>query len=321
MSRPLAPLSLDLDNKWSYLKTHGDSSWESFPSYYDIVVPRVLSILDELGITITFFVVGKDAEVPEHREHLQSIVASGHDVGSHSYLHEPWLHLYQREQLRADLEQAHAAISQATGVEPRGFRGPGFSLSNDTLVELRRLGYTYDATVFPNLLNPVGRAYYFMTSDLTPEEKEQRKALFGTLADARRPNVPFEWDLGSDRLTEIPVTTVPGIRIPFHFSYLIYLAAISEGAAVAYLRSALRLCRLRGVAPSLLLHPLDFMGADDDSELSFFPGMKMRSGRKLEIVVRCLKLLTDRYEVVSFDRYLPAIEGLRTRVPDLVGAS
>ncbi len=31
MRKPIASLSLDLDNKWSYMKTHGDAGWESFP--------------------------------------------------------------------------------------------------------------------------------------------------------------------------------------------------------------------------------------------------------------------------------------------------
>ncbi len=45
MTKPLASLSLDLDNRWSYMKTHGDEGWESFPSYLDVVVPRVLDLL------------------------------------------------------------------------------------------------------------------------------------------------------------------------------------------------------------------------------------------------------------------------------------
>ena len=43
MRRPIASLSLDLDNKWSYMKTHGDQGWEAFPSYLDAVVPRFRS--------------------------------------------------------------------------------------------------------------------------------------------------------------------------------------------------------------------------------------------------------------------------------------
>ncbi len=34
-ARPLLSLSLDLDNKWSYLKTHGDAGWDAFPSYLE----------------------------------------------------------------------------------------------------------------------------------------------------------------------------------------------------------------------------------------------------------------------------------------------
>ena len=37
-TRPVASVSLDLDNHWSYLKTHGDPQWEDRPSYLDVVV-------------------------------------------------------------------------------------------------------------------------------------------------------------------------------------------------------------------------------------------------------------------------------------------
>ena len=53
MPQPIASLSLDLDNKWSYLKTRGDQRWEEFPSYLDGVVPRVLQLLDDLDLRAT----------------------------------------------------------------------------------------------------------------------------------------------------------------------------------------------------------------------------------------------------------------------------
>ena len=59
--KPLASISLDLDNLWSYMKTHGDPGWESFPSYLDTFIPVVLDILDDLNLKITFFIVGQDA--------------------------------------------------------------------------------------------------------------------------------------------------------------------------------------------------------------------------------------------------------------------
>ena len=58
-NKPIASLSLDLDNLWCYMKTHGDSGWDYFPSYLDTVVPRILEFLDERGLKITFFIVGQ----------------------------------------------------------------------------------------------------------------------------------------------------------------------------------------------------------------------------------------------------------------------
>src|SRR6185369_10188375 len=93
-AKPIASLSLDLDNKWSYMKTHGDKGWESFPSYLGIVVPRVLEFLKARNLKITVFVVGQDAALAKNREALGSLAAAGHEIGNHSFHHEPWLHLY-----------------------------------------------------------------------------------------------------------------------------------------------------------------------------------------------------------------------------------
>ena len=71
--KPVASLSLDLDNKWSYMKTHGDAGWETFPSYLDTVVPRVLNFLKDRDLKITFFIVGQDAALEKNREAIASL--------------------------------------------------------------------------------------------------------------------------------------------------------------------------------------------------------------------------------------------------------
>ena len=127
----IASISLDLDNKWSYMKTHGDAGWESFPTYLDVVVPRVLDLFDELGITLTFFVVGQDADRDENHPALRSIADRGHEIGNHSYHHEPWLHLYSKDRIVEEFVRSEACIERATGQKTIGFRGPGFSYSQD----------------------------------------------------------------------------------------------------------------------------------------------------------------------------------------------
>ena len=316
--KPLASLSLDLDDKWSYLKTHGDPGWDRFPSYLDRVVPRVLDFLVARKLTITWFVVGQDADLPRNREVLSRLTAAGHEVGNHSYHHEPWLHLYTPAEIEDELARAEAAIAAATGVRPTGFRGPGFSLSEGVLDVLVRRGYRYDASTLPTYLGPLARAYYFMTAKLSPEERRQRAKLFGTLADGNRPVKPYRWRTPAGPLLEIPVTTMPVIKTPIHVSYLLYLARFSAAAARAYFRAAVRLCLRSRTPPSILLHPLDFLGGDDDPDLGFFPAMDRPAGWKLGLVSDFLAELTAAFDVVPMGRHAAAVAGerLKTRSPD-----
>src|SRR5438552_11467693 len=120
--KPIASLSLDLDNKWSYLKTHGDPGWERLPSYLDVVVPRVLDFLEARNLTITVFIVGQDAALDKNRELLRAIAAR-HEIGNHSFHHEPWLHLYSEERTDTELGRAEEHIERATVRRPLGFRG------------------------------------------------------------------------------------------------------------------------------------------------------------------------------------------------------
>jgi hypothetical protein len=297
MSRRRASLSLDLDNLWSYQKVHGDPGWQAFPSYLDLVVPRFLDLLAERSLRITVFVVGQDAALERNHAALRQVVGAGHEVGNHSFHHEPWLHLHAPERIAEEIGRAEAAIEAATGVRPRGFRGPGYSLSEAVLRVLAARGYAYDCSTFPTVVGPLARAYYFLRARLDASQKAERKALFGGVRDGFRPLRPYAWDLGDARLPEIPVTTMPGTRVPIHFSYLHWLAGASEGLASAYFAASLRACALAGVEPSLLLHPLDFLGGDDVEGLGFFPAMDQPGAAKMARMRRLLAMLADRFEV------------------------
>lgn len=315
--KPLASLSLDLDNQWSYMKTHGDAGWRSFPSYLNRLVPRVLDFLARRELRVTVFVVGQDAALAGNREALAAIGAAGHEIGNHSFHHQPWLHLFTEEEIDAELARAEEAIATATGQRPSGFRGPGFSLSLPTLRVLARRGYRYDASTLPTFLGPLARAYYLLSARLTSEEKRQRRRLFGGLAEGLRPLAPYRWRLGEERLLEIPVTTMPGLRTPIHASYLLYLAMFSPAAAAAYWRAALALCRRRGIGLSLLLHPLDFLGCDDGlGELDFFPAMRLPSERKLELLGGYLEAFCARFEVVPLGHHAATLAA-RPDLPEI----
>jgi hypothetical protein len=268
----MASISLDLDDQWSYMKVHGDEGWDKFPSYLDVVLPITLDVLDKLDIRITFFIVGQDAAIEKNHAVLKSIVDRGHEVANHSFHHESWLKTYSKEKIEAEIIHAEEAILKATGKRTNMFRGPGFSWSNDLLEVLEKRNYIFDASLLPTYISPLMRKYYFWKSNLSKEEKESRKELFGSFKESFYPLKPYTWRFKNKKtLLEIPVTTMPVFKIPFHQSYLLFISNISTGLMKFYLRFAIMMCKVTRTQPSYLLHPLDLIGKDVVPELAFFP--------------------------------------------------
>jgi hypothetical protein len=314
-NRPLASVSLDLDNLWSYMKTHGDEEWKHYPSYYDIFVPYILDVLRALDIKITFFIVGRDAADIKNKNYLRKISEEGHDIGNHSFNHEVWINQYSRDQFENDLEKAEKAIFEATGKKTEGFRGPGFCWSKTMLEVLYDHQYLYDASSLPTFVGPFARMYYFWKSDFSKEEKLKRKSLFGPFSEGFRRLKPFCWDLGDGKkIAEIPVTTMPILKLPFHLSYLIFLNNISPVLMNIYLNAALFLCDLTRTPVSFLLHPLDIIGGDQIKQLAFFPGMNISSKRKVEILREVISKLKEKYKIVNMREYNECVKFKENRL-------
>jgi len=295
MTMQPASISLDLDNQWAYMKTQGLIGAGVYPTYLERIAPRILEQLRNQKQSITFFVVGKDAEMPENHRAISAIAAAGHELANHSHLHEPWLQTYSEMELRSDFERAEAAISSISGSVPVGFRGPGFCASAGIRRMLMERGYLYDASSFPTVMSPVARAYFMLKSNLPAEEKKKRSGLYGSVSGAFGELNPFEIEPG---LLEMPVTTMPLLRLPVHMSYLMFLAQYSDALARLYWRTALLLCRARGVQPHMLLHPTDFFDSQDVPEMSFFPGMGIPAERKMALTAFVIESLQSHFRVV-----------------------
>ncbi len=304
MSKPIASLSLDLDDLWAYQRSHGDPAWTQYGSYLPALMPPLLDLLDEHACRITFFVVGADAAAPKSAPWIRMITQRGHEVGNHSYNHECWMQRRSREEINSEIDRAEEAIAAATGATPRGYRGPAFSWSPVLLDVLAERGYVYDASTLPTYLGPLARAYFLATARLSREQREQHRDLFGSLRDGTRPVHTYRWQLASGRsLLEIPVTTIPLVKTPFHLSYLIYLSRFSLGLMRAYLRTAIRLCLRTGVNPSFLLHPLDFLALEDAPEVAFFPAMDLPVAHKRRVVHEALATLAAHFTLVPMSSH------------------
>lgn len=299
--RPVASVSVDLDNLWAYLKTHGDQDWSRLPSFLPAAVPRLLDVLGAHEVTATFFAVGMDVEREDGAKAVAEVSAGGHEVANHSYRHEPWLHRYSRAELETELARTEEAIVAAGAPRPVGFRGPGYSVTPDLLAVLAERGYTYDASVLPTWTGPLARAFH----NRTAPAGEGRDELFGGLSRVLAPNRAHRLRLADGtHLVELPVTTMPLLRVPVHGAYVLLLHAISPRLARTYFATAIRLCRYLGIGPSLLVHPTDVLGGAEAPGMEFFPGMAVPAEQKVALLDWMLATLCRHFDVVGTGRHV-----------------
>lgn len=82
--------------------------------------------------------------------------------------------------------------------------------------------------------------------------------------------------------------------------------------ATAYFQTAVTACRTAGVEPSLLLHPLDFLGPEEVQGLDFFPAMNIPGDLKRERVAGYLDQLRSQFDVVPIGEHARRLEARGT---------
>ncbi|MEN6465191.1 MAG: polysaccharide deacetylase family protein [Syntrophaceae bacterium] len=86
-----------------------------------LTTPPLLELLDRHGVKAAFFVAGGRAAM--HGELIEAIIARGHEIGNHSYHHDPLLMLRGRKTIIREIETTQEAL-QRYGVSPLAFRPP-----------------------------------------------------------------------------------------------------------------------------------------------------------------------------------------------------
>ena len=107
-------------------------------------VPRLLRLLDRLGVRATFFVPGWVAE--RWSDAVRSIRDAGHEIGCHGYLHEGSRGATPAEEA-VRLDRAMAALDAVAGVRPIGYRAPMWQVSRALPGLLAERGFAYDSSL------------------------------------------------------------------------------------------------------------------------------------------------------------------------------
>jgi peptidoglycan-N-acetylglucosamine deacetylase len=213
----LASVSVDLDEIPCYTAIHGLSSpaGPARHAIYDRALPRWLEFFDAHGIKGTFFVVGADLARPENAARIRDAVARGHEIASHSQHHLYDLTRQPRARVEEEVDLATAALGDATGARPVGFRSPGYTTDEALLEVLSSRGYLYDSSVFPCPAYYAAKATAMLGIRL--RGRSSRSVLDHPrvlLAPADPYRVGSRYHRRGDGLLELPVAVTRRLRLP-----------------------------------------------------------------------------------------------------------
>lgn len=106
-------------------------------------VPRILELLARHALPATFFVPGDTAD--RHAGLVGALLAGGHEVGHHGYLHLRTDKVSEHDQ-RAEVELGFEALERAGAPRPVGYRSPAWEMTRETFQLLVDHGIRYDSS-------------------------------------------------------------------------------------------------------------------------------------------------------------------------------
>lgn len=145
-----ALVSVDLDDLWCYHAIHGLEP----PSEVDAVThhawQRFLDLFKQLNLKVTFFVIGRSLDAAPVRATLMRALREGHELGNHTQNHPYNLVRLPPSQCEAELLECDRRLRDF-GVEPVGFRAPGYVHNRALLRQVETMGYRYDSSKLPSV--------------------------------------------------------------------------------------------------------------------------------------------------------------------------
>jgi len=139
-------LSFDSDHETNELRDGGKSigrlCWGQYGNR--VGVPRILALLAKHGVKSTFYVPAVTALL--YPEEQRRVIAEGHEIGIHGWIHELNSVLPQEDERDLMLRSAET-LEKIAGVRPVGCRTPSWDFSPSTLAIEKEMGLLYDSSL------------------------------------------------------------------------------------------------------------------------------------------------------------------------------
>jgi peptidoglycan/xylan/chitin deacetylase (PgdA/CDA1 family) len=145
-ARCAVALSFDSDHETIELRFGGNSYGKMSQGQYGARkgMPRILSLLERHDVPATFFMPAVSAMT--HPDEVRAVVAAGHELGIHSWIHEFNSRLDHATERDLALRAADA-LEKLSGRRPVGMRTASWDFSPYTLKIIREMGLLYDSSL------------------------------------------------------------------------------------------------------------------------------------------------------------------------------
>jgi peptidoglycan/xylan/chitin deacetylase (PgdA/CDA1 family) len=293
-----------------------DTLQDLFPGYrasadpvYECALPRLADFLAAERVPATLFVVGNDLRRrADNCAAVRRFAEAGHEIANHTMGHVQGFAGLSLRRKRGEIADAAAVIADATGRRPVGFRAPGWNVDEETLDILEEEGYLYDSSVLPTWMSPLLKlGYRRRASDhRTPADRTTlgRWSFQWAPSTPYRPGTPL-WRRGGRRLLEIPIMTVPLIRLPFFGTFSFWVGTRVHEACFRLIHRSQRPLNYE-------LHGVEFVdGAADGihalaAELprDYVPAtLMMPWSRKREFLERAVRAFGRSYRFLTMEEF------------------
>lgn len=304
--KKIATVQIDVDGLWVIFQHFGLDYRNAQDIMYESAVPRFLDLFDAYDIKATFFVVGKDLLSASKVNLLKKAIKKGHEIANHTMTHAEGFSYLSFDEKKREIVDAETIIQDKLGVVTKGFRTPSNDLDSEVLRILENRGYTYDSSLLPTYYGPLLKKLKFSSLRINRKNHYLGRFLYGfSPLSPYHPSSEAIWKKGSMKIMEVPITTMPGLRFPFHTSFT--FAAYQLGLGCGLFRLGYALLSLTSLPLNFVFHTNELSDSIGMEEIKRQFGLNLPLKTKEKICNSVLSLIKKNFNVVTSLEYARSV--------------
>jgi len=272
---------------------------KNLDNFYEAAMGRAIQLFRECAIPVTFFCIGKELQESESaRALVRKAYSEGHEIANHTYSHPFGITRLDQETMRKEIMLCSKIINEVIGVNPVGFRAPGYDVSAQLVNELESLAFHYDSSAFWTILNFLVPLYHSLFC-----KGGKIHNGFGK-SSPRMPHIPY-FPSREDcfipaslrNIVEIPVPRTKILNLPFYNNFHLFTNSLYRKAALVNFKRPYFI---------YLFHLIEFVDLDDDvpAELLPHPNLKMPRQKKINIMRKSIEVIKNTYKTIRTDKFV-----------------